>query len=154
MKTASIQSEAVEKPDDDTYNFPMLYSLDKLKRVRVWKIWVEKVEADKSQDGYHAYVYTEYGVEDGKMIKGKPQIIKKGKNLGKANATTTMEQAVSEARKKWINKKEIEQYSEEKGNLSEDTIQIRPMLAQKFEFEKSNAVFRQLSNRSLMVFDV
>ena len=75
------------------------------------------------------------------MIRGKPQIIKKGKNLGKANATTTMEQAVSESRKKWINKKEIEQYSEDKGNLSEDTIQIRPMLAQKFEFEKSNAVF-------------
>ena len=136
-----VTATSSKQKGDDSHRFPILYGLDKMSRFRVWSIWVEKVEVSDSSDGYHAYIYTEYGLEDGKKIKGKPQVIKKGKNLGKINATTTMEQAVMESQKKWINKKEIEQYTENKDELSKETIQIRPMLAQKFEFDKSKANF-------------
>ena len=74
------------------------------------------------------------GYIDGKKAESKKEI-NTGKNIGKKNETTPYEQAVNEATRKWLNKKEKEGYIEEilSQNQENDNFIMRPMLAQKYE---------------------
>lgn len=79
-------------------------------------------------------ITTEYGQVDGK-IQGTVDIIKKGKNPGKKNATTAEEQALKEAESKWEKQKKkryVETIEEaQAGEVDEEFVQggIAPMLA-------------------------
>ena len=80
---------------------PALYAKDQKGRTKIWQV---------STSGNKIVV--SYGLLDGKRST-KTTVIKKGKNLGKANATTPDEQADLEAESKWNKKKDREGYSED-----------------------------------------
>jgi len=111
--------------------FPTLYNKAKCGKIQVWKIWVEDRE-----DGI-GVIHTERGYQDGKMTKGTKEITK-GKNIGKANATTPFQQAVAEAQSTHTKKMKKDQYVEDPGVL-ENRVVKKPMLAQTFGFEGKNA---------------
>jgi len=78
--------------------FENLYCLDKKGGIRVFTIHLEKDE----DTGYENIV-TSTGKLNGKKTT-KITTITKGKNIGKANETSILEQAISEAQSKWNNK--------------------------------------------------
>ena len=72
-----------------TYQLPLLYKVDKKKKERVWKIWV---------DG--PTVYKTFGETDGEKVPSQRTF--EGVNVGKKNATTAEEQAKRAAERKWV----------------------------------------------------
>jgi DNA ligase-1 len=103
--------------------FPTLYDIASTGKVKQWDIKVTS-EANKS------VIVTETGYIDGKITTFTRDITK-GKNLGRANATTHYEQAISEAESKW-NKQKDKGYSETipgSSTASSTSKKILPMLA-------------------------
>ena len=83
-----------EEPSDeelnypDTYYLPILFTLDKNGKERMWKIWVEDDTAKRIQ-----------GLVTGKKISYERTF--KGKNIGKKNETSADEQAKQSAETMW-----------------------------------------------------
>lgn len=105
--------------------------------VQVWKINVEP-----NDDGT-ATIITEYGQID-KNMRVTREIIRKGKNVGKKNATTAFQQAVNEASSKWNAKRDREYY----GLTVEESDNKRlfaPMLAHKWRDDEGNITSYALS---------
>jgi DNA ligase-1 len=106
---------------------PKLFGQTKLGKIKIWEITILE-----NQDGSSEYIVT-HGLSDGKKAISK-QVIKSGKNIGKVNQTTTLEQALSEAQSKW--QKQIDSgYCEnikdiKVGNKREFFL---PMLAQRYD---------------------
>ena len=75
---------------DGTNVFPQLYALTSTGKVKTWQVRV-KPNADGT-----AMVTSTYGQLGGKLTD-KVEIIREGKNLGKANETTPLQQAIAEA---------------------------------------------------------
>ncbi len=63
------------------------------------KMWMVAVEAR----GDFGVIQTTHGYEDGKKVVNE-RVVETGKNLGRANATTAIQQAISEARALWKKK--------------------------------------------------
>lgn len=78
--------------------FPTLHGEGVLGKTKVWTISVE------DRDGSGVIIITR-GYLDGKMQISE-KVISQGKNIGKKNETTPVQQAVSEARASWIKMKE------------------------------------------------
>lgn len=76
--------------------FPTLYKLTSTGAVQQWKIWVDWV-------GNNPAIFTEYGQKDGKQQLAE-DLITEGKNIGKVNETTPLEQAEAEAQSQWEKK--------------------------------------------------
>ncbi len=110
-------------------SFPALYGTSKTDKTKKWLISV-KMNPDKT-----ATIITENGYLDGKMNVSH-RIIKTGKNIGKANETTVLEQAVQEAEKKYNDKIEKEGYSTDPDHIE---IKVFPMLANKFDPKKKKS---------------
>lgn len=70
-----------------------LYKLTSVGKVQEWKIWT---------DG--ATIFSRSGQLGGKAVMSK-DVIAKGKNIGRVNETTAIEQAESEAQARWVRKK-------------------------------------------------
>lgn len=127
--------------------FPILYGVDKNKKIREWFIQVE------NKGEYSVMTYT-YGQQNGKKTECA-QRISSGKNIGKKNETTHYEQAILEAQSKWTKKRDIEGYKPaeeevtDKGgaieaqfeNLNLNTDTMYPMLAQDFNKHKNKVAF-------------
>lgn len=79
-------------------DFEVLYGTATTGKVKVWSIKV--IERDNN-----GVIITQHGYLDGKMISNE-KVISEGKNIGKKNATTTVQQAIAEARSAWVKKKE------------------------------------------------
>jgi ATP-dependent DNA ligase len=111
--------------------FSKLYGQSKDLRIKVWHIMVQEKDT-------HAEIITHHGLENGRHIETKREI--NGKNIGRSNETTAYEQALLEAKKRWIDKKEKEKYTENvadlDGNEDEYTDVPRPMLAKEFKDNK------------------
>lgn len=104
-----------------------LYGQTKLGKIKIWEI-----EVFQHLDGSASYTVT-HGLEDGKQTSST-QLVKVGKNLGKANETSTYEQALSEAQSKW--QKQIDSgYSEtvEGIKVGDERELFLPMLAQRYD---------------------
>jgi len=84
---------------------PILYGLTSTDKVKQWKI-----EVLKSDEGY-GIMRVSHGQMGGK-IQVNDKVIKKGKNIGKSNETTPVEQACKEAQSKWTKQTE-KNYQEE-----------------------------------------
>lgn len=110
-------------------SFQALYGTSKTDKTKKWLISV-KMNPDKT-----ATIITENGYVDGKMNISH-RIIKTGKNIGKANETTVLEQAVQEAEKKYKDKIEKEGYSTDPDHIE---IKVFPMLANKFDPKKKKS---------------
>lgn len=108
--------------------FPTLYKLDSKNNVRIWKITVE-------DNGSSAYIFTESGMLNGKIRKTEPTIVTKGKNQGKINETSYLEQAINDATSKFNKKKRSDQLTEKMPLTTQKNTNkvFRPMLANKYD---------------------
>lgn len=112
---------------------PTLYGVEKNGKIRTWSASIHSNDT-------MAWALIEFGQMD-----GKKQITKReytaGKNIGKKNETTFLDQCLSETKKKWLDKKDKEQYSlTTVVNVSE---KVFPMLAQTYDptkTKKSNTI--------------
>ena len=87
-KMISSDEEEEDLLYPDTYFLPILFTLDKNDKERMWKIWAEGNT-----------VYRLQGLVQGKKITYDRTF--KGKNVGKKNETSPEEQAKQEAESKW-----------------------------------------------------
>jgi DNA ligase-1 len=95
-------------------SFPTLYAIDKNGKIKVWTAAVLQ-PTDKTAaaaDGYATARIT-HG-----YINGKQQLALRdyntGKNIGRSNERTPLQQCISETHRKWLDKKEKEAYTETK----------------------------------------
>jgi len=91
-----------------TQSFPKLYAHDKNGKIKVWAavVLVNSQSTAVASRITHGY------------INGKQQLAYRdchaGKNIGRSNETTPLDQCISETRRKWTDKKEKEGYTETK----------------------------------------
>ena len=82
--------------------FPELQGTATTGKTKMWSIRV----FDRASDaGLVGVIETTHGYIDGKKQVNE-KIISEGKNIGKKNETTPLQQAISEARSSWVKKKE------------------------------------------------
>lgn len=119
----------------ETYKLEKLFGESKNKKTKEWEIWVERFQ-DYSE------IVTSYGYENKVVQKRR---IDKGKNIGKSNATSHFEQAVSEAKSKWNKKHDTEQYRTKASSKEESSVSRvepkLPMLAQDFGKHKNKVIY-------------
>ena len=104
-----------------TNEFPKLYGLASTGKIKEWRIWVS------SENGV-GFIYVSHGLQNGKKQLDVVEVTV-GKNIGKSNETTPVEQAVSQAESKWNGKKD-KGYSEDVNNIPVDKL---PMLAKRYK---------------------
>jgi len=103
-------------------SLPTLYSCDKSGKVRYWKISVEK-----RNDVVH--IVRRYGQIGGKETETSTEVTK-GKNIGRSNETTPLQQANLESKSIW--KKQTDAgFVESVDNVEQ--LNLLPMLANKWE---------------------
>jgi len=117
--------------------FPTLYKLTSTGKVQMWKIEANPADDPDVQLG-GAVVRTTYGQLHGKRQTSR-EVIRDGKNIGKANETTPVTQAELEAQSQWEKKSKegyvqnIEDAQEKKVDSTFIAGGIAPMLAHTFE---------------------
>ena len=93
------------------HSFPKLYAQDKNGKIKVWTAAVLVNSSHAGGDAVASRITHGY-------INGKQQVAYRdcdaGKNIGRSNETTPLEQCISETRRKWTDKKEKEAYTETK----------------------------------------
>lgn len=106
--------------------FPSLFQKSKSGKIKLWNISVHQfVEGGE--------IRTEYGIVQGKMQISN-DLVTKGKNIGKTNETTPVQQAVAEAESKWTKKQEREGYVQSMMDTDKDERPgIDPMLAHRYD---------------------
>lgn len=110
--------------------WPMLYKFAKSGATQEWQIGTVIYD-----DGTAAYE-TNYGQRGGKIQTALVEV-NEGKNIGKANETTPLEQAASEAESKWKLQKD-KGYSE---NAPKKVQNTNPMLAHKYGDKADKVTF-------------
>lgn len=116
------------------HTFPVLYGVDKNGKTKVW-------HASVMSSSSSSISMIEFGQEDGKKQVSTREY-DKGKNIGKKNETTPLEQCMAETERKWKDKKEKEGYTEShnNGNNSNNDTErptYFPMLAQTYDSKKN-----------------
>ena len=124
---------------------PTLYGVEKNGKIKTWVANIY-LKGTNMKTG-NAFATIEHGQQDGK----KQMTVRdytEGKNIGKKNETTPLQQCIAETKKKWLDKKEKESYQEtmptstlthhdeEQEQEQEQKTSAKkyfPMLAQKFE---------------------
>jgi DNA ligase-1 len=104
---------------------PTLYGKDIAGKTKRWSAVIYT-------NGSVARYTVEYGQVDGKL-QTTSRDFTEGKNIGKANETTPLQQCTNEIKKKWSDKKEKERYSEENNDLDNAGTKIFPMLAHVYD---------------------
>ena len=84
---------------------PILYGVDKNDRIKSWYAKINIIDND--QNNIESVI--EHGLVDGKKIISKRSYTT-GKNIGKKNETTPLQQCIAETKKKWNDKIEKESY--------------------------------------------
>ena len=106
----------------------VLYSKDKSGKIRYWSVSVDDDETG-------VYITRRYGQIGGKETVSRTEITS-GKNVGRSNETSKLEQAILEA--KSIHKKQIEAgFTPNKEDLA-NQVHVLPMLAGKWEEKSKN----------------
>ena len=128
---------SVQKQRIHLQSFPPLVGESKTGKTKIWKADIFQEPSTK-----YAYVVIQHGQKDGKLQADEREY-KEGKNIGRANETTPLEQCIAETNRKWTDKKEKEGYLEEKDSLSAVSVTTAcvaspmatffPMLAQTYE---------------------
>lgn len=114
-------------------SFPVLYKVDNKGKVREWEVVVSSYDA-----GHNKYTIQVIHGEQGGAKQIKTTVVDKGKNIGKANETTVLEQAEFDAQSKW-NKQKDKGYSET--IVAKAERDFRPMLAQEYIKHSKKIVF-------------
>ena len=112
-------------------HIPTIYGVEKNGKIKVWTARIHRDELN----GY-ATAEIEYGQLDGKKQTTTREYTE-GKNLGKKNETTPLQQCLSETRRKWQDKMEKEGYSlvipNSETETETGTNKVFPMLAHTYE---------------------
>ena len=128
----------MEKTNDQVERIlPTLYGIEKNGKIKQWSATIYRREDNT------AYVLIQYG-----QSTGKQQTITReytvGKNIGKKNETTPLEQCIAETIKKWEDKQTKQNYTPGKdislNKLSSQEGIIRPMLASTYNPNKPKKV--------------
>jgi len=94
-------------------SFPTLYAIDKNGKIKVWTAEVLQPTDKKASAASYATSRITHGYINGKRQEAFRDY-NTGKNIGRSNETTPLDQCISETRRKWTDKKEKEGYSETK----------------------------------------
>ncbi len=135
------------------HSFPKLYAIDKNGKIKVWTAAVLQPTDKNAVAAGYATARITHGYIDGKQ-QVSLRDYNVGKNIGRSNETTPLQQCIAETRRKWTDKKEKEAHTETKpadygegyGDISgnnynddddsdcdaSDTGPFLPMLAQTF----------------------
>jgi ATP-dependent DNA ligase len=106
--------------------FPTLFKKTSTGAINEWDIQV------KDNGGTATIVIAQGHVDGAKQIY--EEVITEGKNLGKSNATTPLQQAIAEAEAKWVKQQDRRQYgTDPSGKESAEKRAAAPMLAQKYQ---------------------
>lgn len=116
-------------------DLPTIYGVEKNGKTKVWTARIYRDELN----GF-ATAEIEYGQLDGKKQTTSREYTE-GKNLGKKNETTPLQQCLSETKRKWQDKMEKEGYSlvvpnsnsESNATNATNAIKVFPMLAHTYE---------------------
>lgn len=117
--------------------YPHLFGKDKSGKTRVWQATVFTF----TESSPLAMAVIQHGIYGGKLQTDSREYVA-GKNIGKKNETTPLEQCVAEVEKKMRDKIEKESYSETPHNILSDSSnkpgsavgrKVFPMLANKYE---------------------
>ena len=141
-------TDADFNPDYHTLveSLPVLYGTEKNGKTRVWvaKIYLKgKSKSAQAQAEAPAFATIQHGQLDGKLQLTIREYTE-GKNIGKKNETTPLQQCISETKRKWTDKHEKESYQETNPDVEADaeadhpahqqhTKKYFPMLAHTFE---------------------
>jgi DNA ligase-1 len=109
----------------------ILYTKDSKDKIRIWKIEVVKVPEG-------ANIHIQHGILNGAIVSKSKTIIE-GKNIGRSNETTPLQQAELESISAWQNQKDtgyFETIEEARG-----TMVYLPMLAHIFSKRKHNITY-------------
>lgn len=127
----------VHQPMEHMEDLPTIYGVEKNGKT---KVWTARIYRDQL-NGF-ATAEIEYGQLDGKKQVTSREYTE-GKNIGKKNETTPLQQCISETRRKWQDKMEKEGYSlvipnsdtTQPTNATNATnaIKVFPMLAHTYE---------------------
>lgn len=98
MKTYLLENEEHEMPEAPI-SLPTLYKKTNTGAIQYWTITVVELSNDRGD------IQTEYGQVGTDSPQKTSDIISEGKNPGKKNATTAIEQAYKEAQSKWEKQK-------------------------------------------------
>lgn len=102
---------------------PLLYGIEKNGKMKTWSACIHT-------DGVIAWAEIEFGQIDGKnRLHGENT---RRENIGKKNETSCLVQCTNETKKKWLDKKDKEQYTESLSPSSPPS-KIFPMLAQTYD---------------------
>lgn len=93
------------------HSFPILYGFEKNGKIKSWSASVLKHSSEDK-----ALSLIEFGQLDGKKQTATREYTE-GKNIGKKNETTPLQQCLNETAKKWKDKKEKESYKESYGDI-------------------------------------
>lgn len=108
--------------------YPLLYGVEKNNKIKEWSARVLL-----HKDGKKSLSEIKFGQLNGKMQFSYREYIS-GKNIGKKNETTHLEQCINETKKKWTDKQEKEGYSTSiNSHVEEKEEKYFPMLAQTYE---------------------
>lgn len=121
--------------------FPVLYGTEKNGKTKIWKASIYNHNEGK------AMCTIEFGQIDGKKQVSTREY-QEGKNIGKKNETTPLQQCINETNKKWTDKKDKENYREDIKNVyndekndeknNEKNEKYFPMLAHTYEINENN----------------
>ncbi len=123
-----------------SHTFPILYGTDKNGKT---KIWSATISYNENNENNEVTATITFGQVDGKH-QTATRVYTEGKNIGKKNETTPLQQCINETQRKWQDKKEKEGYLEENEREFEQEIKnndeknekrfpIFPMLAHTYE---------------------
>lgn len=108
--------------------FPQLTATSSTGKTKIWSIKV----IDRSGVGV---IVTKHGYEDGKMVENE-RLVTVGKNIGKSNETTPVEQAVKEAQSDWNKKKDAGYKDEEEDEEMVTTVFTPPLPMLALDYNK------------------
>lgn len=109
---------------------PTLYGVEKNGKIKTWCASIYLKGADKKTSP--AYAIIQHGQQEGKKQTTQRDYTE-GKNIGKKNETTPLQQCITETKKKWLDKLYQESYQETSVATATTTAKkYFPMLAQTF----------------------
>ena len=94
-------------------SFPTLYGKASTGKIKMWSIKVEDQKDASHPKGGVGAITTTHGYLDGKLQENT-RLVTVGKNLGKKNETTPLQQAINEAQSDWKKKTEAGGMTEKK----------------------------------------
>jgi ATP-dependent DNA ligase len=130
--------------------FPTLFQKTNTGAIQTWRIFVmSDVSGSPPGPNRWGVINTVWGQANG-ALQETTDVIKEGKNTGKANATTALEQAIRDAQGKWDKKKKsgyVEDLSTaEAGQVDTTAVQggIEPMLAPNKSYPKDQDLVKRI----------